>query len=838
MGMYNLFEDSFFKDENVLEQYKVNQSIKKVMIPTFEIIFNDETGFGAYRVEDEDGNEFSIKGTFIAPLTVGQTYLAEGFITTYRNEKQIHVNQIRNVKPVNKKGIIAYLQTLKGLKSKASWIYDEFGDKSIDVLMKDPLLVANRVKGIGKKSVLSWQEQLDKMKDTQQVMSTLLGYGLTPHQAKGLYDKYGEEIVGKIEENPYFLSSEVRGYGFERCDRIARTMGYNPKSPFRIQEGIIHVLNQASQEGHCFLPLDKLMEEVTNLLTIRLTIQEMAQFAVEKRGQKNFEYSIGEHVYSINYQELVGQYELLKKEKYARNRENLRYIVVSFEFDEIAKEVEVVSLERRIIYDDGNIYLTHLYYDELQVAKRVVELAVETPFLKPIKLERELDQYLKQKGFVLEAKQREAVLTFSEMQGGFYALCGSAGCGKTFTLKIILAMLEKQYRANGKSIDIRVYAPTGKASKVASRSTERECMTVHRGLGYHPALGFTFNEDEPLDADVVVVDESSMLDITLTKYLLNAIANGTKVIFMGDVKQLPSVGPGNVLKDLINSGIVKIVTLDVVKRQGALSGIIRNANKIIKDEMIQSCEDTKDAYVLNRYSPESTQKAIIDSMKRILTFEGYSIEDVQVLCPQRTGVIGTYAMNLVIQQTFNPEEEGMKVLNKKFQLGTDTFLLYFKKGDKVIHIKNNYDKEWYEKGHFADYVRNESIVGITNGECGIIEDIVEVKKKGDKFTRIIVRYEDKYVFYDDSFDELDHSWALTIHKSQGSQWKAVIMPIMKQNYLMLDNNLFYTGYTRAELFNCVIGQADAIRHAIKTHKTRNRYTALTDKIKKKLDEAV
>ncbi|WCK57569.1 AAA family ATPase (plasmid) [Aneurinibacillus sp. Ricciae_BoGa-3] len=841
--MDNFFEfDRKMQEEkkrlNVLEGYKNNEKLVKTVIPTFQILFKEETGFGVYACEDENEQELLIKGAFVSELVVGQTYLVEGTIVTYKGEKQINVNKIKNVRPINKKGIIAYLQTLKGLKSKAETIYEVFGDKSIEVLMEDPIQVANRIVGIGKKSVMNWKEQLDKMKDSQHTISTLLGYGLSMQQARKLYEQYKEEIVMRIEENPYFLALEVRGYGFEKCDRIAREIGFNPKSKFRVQEGIMHVLQKASTEGHCFLPLDVLIDKCIDLLTIRLTSQEMNQLVAQYRDKNEFVYSMGELTYNILYNDLRGQLDRYKREKNPKKKEMLRYVVVPFDIEDVGDQLQEISMQRRIIYDDNRVYLRYLYEDEQRVAERVRLLANTSQFTRSIDLETELDTFLKEKKITLEERQREAVLEFAKEDGGFHILNGSAGCGKTFTLKIILQILQLQFKNNGTKLCVKVFAPTGKASKVATKATGIECVTVHRGLGYNPQTGFTFNEDEPLEANVIVVDESSMLDITLTKHLLNAIQRGTKIIFMGDTKQLPSVGAGNVLHDLIHSGVVKVITLNVVKRQGKQSGIIRNANKIINGEIVETCEDTKDAYVVNRQTTEGAQKAILQSIENILKFDGYTFEDVQVLCPQRTGLMGTYMLNYLIQQAFNLDTDGIKVLNRKFQVtidprkGVEMLELFFKKGDKVIHIKNNYDMEWYEKGHFADYIKDDKTIGITNGECGVIEDIIKMKdKNGDEINRIIVRYENKYVFYDDNFDELDHAFALTIHKSQGSQWRAVILPIMKQNYQMLDNNLFYTGYTRAELFNVVIGQVEAIAHAVKTYKSRERYTHLDESIK-------
>lgn len=840
MDLFDLAMQEDKKKENILEKYKVNDKISKIVIPTFEIFYKDDTGFGIYVCEDENENKFQIVGTFISSLVIDQTYLVEGSIKMYKGEKQLRVSKIQQVKPVNKRGIIKYLQTLKGLKSKAELIYEEFGDKSIDMLMNEPLIVASKIKGIGEKSVLSWKAQLDKMKDSQYVITKLLDFGLSMKEASKLHQKYKEEIVAKIEENPYFLASEVKGYGFEKCDRIARSMNFDPKSKFRLQEGLIYVLEEASNEGHCFLPLEELMKKAINKLSIKLTVQEMQKLVNANRPGDIIEYEMGEMKFTIPYDELKKQWMACRREKNQQKKEAYRYVLVPIDEEEVGEQLKEITAQRRVIYDNGKIYLRQFYLDEIKVAQRVKSLSIEKEFRKPLQLEKVLDRHLKTHQIELEEKQREAVLEFAKYRGGFYILNGSAGCGKTFTLKIILSILEMQYEHNGLPFEVKVFAPTGKASKVASKSTGLPCVTVHRGLGYNPKEGFAYHEDEPLECDVLVVDETSMLDINLTKHLLNAVADGTKVIFIGDTKQLPSVGAGNVLQDLIDSGFVKVVTLNVIKRQGKQSGIIRNANKIIKGEMIDSCEDTKDAYVIFRQTPQAIQKTILQSIDRILTFDGYTFEDIQVLCPQRNGLLGTYMLNYLIQQKFNPNDDGIKVLNQKFQItldpskGVETIELYFKKGDKVIHIKNNYDKVWFIKDNIDGYKEDESIVGITNGECGIIEDILEYKdNQGEMVKRIIVRYDDRYVFYDDDFEELDHAYALTIHKSQGSQWKAVIMPIAKQNYLMLDNNLFYTGYTRAEQFHCTIGQREAIAYAIKTYKSRDRYTNLDKRIQRK-----
>lgn len=826
------------KKSNMLDELPINKSFQIRAVPTYQVIYKEDTGYGVYECEpeDKDDGEFKIAGTFLKPLTIGQTYEIHGKIVVYKGEKQINVDVIKNVKPVTEKSVISYLKTLKGLDMRAEMIYEMFGLESLDVLIADPIKIAKEIKGIGKKSVISWQEELNKLRDDQQTMAILLSYGLSLKQAKGLFENYKEGVIYKIEQNPYFLAQEVRGYGFEKCDKIAKQLGYDLRGMYRIQEGIMHVLNRASFEGHCYLPTEELIKETKNLLDYYLPVIEMKQLLNEHHGEMEFNYKLGEFNYKIKYDELKKAYDNYYNETNTYTRENKRYKVININSNEINNEFTNLAQVNKLILEDDKIYLPSLYEAEHKVAERIKALA-QTHNEKFAHVLKDLESICSQRNLVLEEKQKEAVLEFAKGEGGFWVLNGSAGCGKTYVLNIILEILEMQYARERKRCSIKVFAPTGKAAKVASKTTNRECITVHRGLKYNPTQGFEFNENNPLDADVIVIDESSMLDIMLSKYLLSAIMDGTKVIFSGDTKQLPSVGAGNVLFDLIESKMVKVVTLNVVKRQGKESGIIRNANNIIEGKMISSCKDTKDAYIFKKETPIDAQQAIIKSIKEIRAGMFDSLEDIQVLCPQKTSLIGTDIMNYLIQKELNPGNDGLKIFNKRIKITNsetkeeEYVRLYFRKGDKVIHIKNNYSMPWYIKNKTLGYQEIYDTIGIANGECGIIEDIIKEEYFDSYKTKIIVKYDDKYVFYDDTFDELEHAYALTIHKSQGSQWKAVIIPIMRLNYGMLDNNLFYTAYTRAQLFCVVIGQPEAIQHAIKTHKTRKRFTGLQEILK-------
>lgn len=701
------------------------------------------------------------------------------------------------------------------------------------MLINDPMQVAKKVKGIGAKLVLDWQKQLEKMKDSQITITTLLEYGLTVKQAKKLYEKYKDVIVKRIEDNPYILSREVKGFGFLSCDRIARNIGYSSKSSYRLQEGIIHILEKATNSGHCYLPYDEMIDESIELLRIRLTAQEMNEFRV--KHSNDFEYTIGNKSYVINFNKMVSCLNSYNNSS-KRSNDRERYLIIDITKEDIIDELKILKLQNRIVIKDKRVYLEEYYDAEMSVARHVNRI-IDSEIMIPWDTRATLEKYCKDENIELEEKQKEAVIEFASSTGGFHILNGSAGCGKTFTLKVILQLLRNACYKPDEIVNMMLLAPTGKASKVATKATGMECKTIHRGLGYNPEFGFAYNEINPLEADVIIVDESSMLDILLAEKLFQAVKNGAKVILLGDTKQLPSVGAGNVLKDLIECSKIKVVTLDVIKRQGKQSGIIKNANLIIDGKMIVNRDDTKDAYIIKREAPKGVQEAIIQSIKRIQAVNGYSLAEIQVLCPQKGGSIGVEYMNYLLQETFNHNSDENKVLNKKLAIRLDPkkdvitkINLYFKKGDKVIHIKNNYDILWYKKSYFGYEPMGEGFTGITNGECGVIEEIRKGKNEdGETITEVIVKYDDMYIIYDET-NEIDHAYALTIHKSQGSQFKAVITPIMMQNYMMLDNNLFYTAYTRAESFVVTIGQENAIQHAVKTYRSRERYTSLKEAI--------
>jgi len=428
----------------------------------------------------------------------------------------------------------------------------------------------------------------------------------------------------------------------------------------------------------------------------------------------------------------------------------------------------------------------------------------------------------------LEEKQRQAVLKITSCQGGFFVLIGAAGCGKTFTIKVILDILKGLYQEKGLQLDLQMLAPTGKAAHVAEKESGYPCETIHKGLGYN---GESFMIKQ-LHANCIIVDEASMLGVDLTWHLLQAVKPQTKVVFLGDTHQLPSISAGNVLHDIIKSGLTTVIELDTIKRQESDSGIIYNAHNIIAGKMIQSCPKTADAFFVQRNSAKGILDAIAESMHRLINRYHYSFNDVQVICPQKKTLVGTEVVNALLQKELNPNSE-TGPLWKTIEINNEKKIpVYYRKGDKVINLRNNYRKPLYTKNGTTFTVVEEN-AEITNGECGIIDTIEEVqnpKSRWKKYT-VCVQFENGYRKYQKDIKDLDLAYAITVHKSQGSQWPAVLIPVSILNYYMLSNNLLYTAWTRSMKFVAAIGDAKAVNKAITTHREVNRKTGLIEQLR-------
>lgn len=825
--------------DTALEGYQDGEETTMRFVPFNEVRYKYDTGYGVYDCEvitDDDlkmPETFKCTGNFITPLDIGQSYEAIGEVTTFRGKKQLKVKSIKKIKPSNKRGIISFLQSLKGIGSMAELIYEEFGDESLDVIRNTPLKLLSLSPVLYEELVLDWQKQLLEIKDDQGILLVLMGYGLKSFQAKQLYDQYKESVIEKIKSNPYFLAKEVKGYSFITCDKVAKNVGFDPKSPLRITEGIMFTLSEAQNDGHTFLPKDVLCERAADLLSIKMNYLEMKRAYKEAEGSDVYIYKYGMLSYEVKMSTILDTIVDYENARFKKEKEKAKVIVFKIDPDDVAVHLKQLELEGRIVINDDKVYIKEMYIAEESVAYNIAQIMKSERKIKVPNLENVLDKYLEKNNIQLEDRQREAVLTAAGSLGGFMIINGSAGSGKTFCLNIALKLIKHIYIKAFNFFEVMILAPTGKAARVASKATGRECMTVHRALKYNPVTGYFYNSLNKLPVDCVVLDESSMLDIDIVQHLFEAIPHNAKVIFLGDTKQLPSVGAGNVLKDLIASDKVKVITLDVVKRQSENSGIIKNANRIIAGENIVTQEETKDAYVINITNPDEAINKMFETIEKLKPV--YGMNEIQVLCPQKNGTIGVNYLNFLIQERFNPENNEIRFLNREISVSLDgkttqKFDLFFKKGDKVIHTKNNYSILWYSL-YNGKLILNPEGYGVSNGETGRIVKLVEGKDEYDNpIRKIVVKYDDKYIIYEDDFSELDHAYALTIHKSQGSQWKAVILFITSSSYNMLDNNLIYTGYTRARSYIATIGEESAITYAIKTRKSIMRYTGLKERL--------
>lgn len=767
----------------------------------------DDGLFAIYIFEDEDDNEYKIKGN-IKEMNIGSSYSVEGTVRTYNGEKQLSIYTFLECRPCNKNAIIAYLQTLPGLNSKAEVIFDHFGMDSVEVLEHHPEQLAT-IKGIGMKSVEKWSEAIKKTIGKKYAILELLEYGFTQKQCMTLLSNNDTTIIGKIRANPYCLIYSEKGFGFITCDNIAMKMGYNFNHPNRIFSAAQYLLEQAGNEGHVYLPVEDVITKSVDLLSLKLSKDEINKLYNEGttsivKFNREYELDLNELAYCLYNDET--------------------YILEKMPRDEI--ENIIMDDNRFVYYEDGRLYSRKLYMAECSIATKVVTMCKrKQQVFSREEVEAVLDIVCKTDHIELEAMQRLAIITFNMYDSGMFILNGSAGTGKTFVINLVLKvsyLLNKAYHRNYK-ITLLPMAPTGKAARVMSKSINRPAKTIHRGLQYTEA-GFVKNYQNPFDENTICVDETSMLDTELAAHLLEAVRPDTKLIFIGDTKQLPSVGPGKVLRDLIDSEIPLMVTLNVVKRQGKFSGIIRNANRIIAGEEIISEMETDDFYIYEDNNYQSIQANICNQVETYT--KQYGMSDVQVLSPQRPGPLGVNMLNYLIQQRLNPiNEDELYVKKGTFDSANGPIDINFHEGDKVINVKNDYNKIQYDK-NFGQYIETKEL-GITNGECGIVDAIR--KNEETKRLEVVVKFDDCYIIYDE-FSNLDLAYALTIHKSQGSQWPIVIMPVVMAHNFILSNNLIYTAVTRASKKCFIYGQKFAIKHAIETFKEDVRNTTLKEKI--------
>lgn len=701
-------------------------------------------------------------------------YIGEGEYMEIEGEKVFHEVYGEQIKATTYKVIPAtdeyslrkYLGSgaVKGLGAVlAERIVKRFGDDTLRIIEEEPERLAE-IRGITIRKAMDICEQIEEKKDMRDVMIFLQGYGISPTFSTKIFNLYGTRIYDIIRNNPYQLADDVAGIGFKTADEIARRAGVEVNASIRIKSGMCYALSEASSSGHTYLPKAKLVEATVNLLGLR-----------------------------DQYMNVDGTY----------NMELLDNC-----FTELVLEKRLILKE---IEETEAVFLSTFYYTELNIARMLLELNISTPednYIMGVKM----DTIEKITGVSLDDLQRRAVI--ETQNNGVTIITGGPGTGKTTTINAIIRMFE----ADG--MDVSLAAPTGRAAKRMTEATGHEAKTIHRMLEISGGSGeedidakFGRNEQNPLETDVVIVDEMSMVDIFLMNALLKAVMVGTKVVLVGDVNQLASVGPGNVLKDIIDSGCFSVVKLTKVFRQAGESGIVTNAHKINAGERVKLDNSTGDFLYIERENAQMALNATIGLIKtKLPDYVGASERDIQVLTPMRNGILGVNSLNENLQQYINPPSPD----KKEKEIGNTVF----REGDKVMQIKNNYQLQWEQRSEDGRLIDSGS--GIFNGDMGIITTI------NNTTNYMEVRFDDdRYVTYDaKQAEELELAYAVTIHKSQGSEYPAVIMPLVSGVSMLMTRNLLYTGVTRAKKCVCIVGRKEIFDAMIANEDQHKRFSGL------------
>lgn len=736
---------------------------------------------------DDNYEEFSILGNVPFELKAGRSYRINGEIeeeyNKYRDEivRQLRLRGIALLPPTGEVGIIRYLQSLKGLKSRAFSLYDTYGEDTLRIMREEPDRVAKEVRGISLKMAEKFQEQLLEQEESSEALTFLLNIGLSLNEADALIRNKGEDVKRMVEKNPYLLTrkGDWPGMSFQRVDKIAMEWGIDPNMPERKSAAVFHVFDQESAFGHCYSDFDSIVSGTIKVLS----------------------------------------------NKY-----------IGFEREDIEGVVEGLLLRDILYLEEDRLYMKSFYEKEKELAGLILDLATEKPWDRNVNPELTMDAFLNKRQITLEAKQREAVIKSLKNKGDFIILNGAAGTGKTFTADIILRLLIETYEADHpkQKAHVSVVAPTGKAAKVLRQALKYQylTMTIHRALKAE-GNGFFHNENNKLPSNIYVVDETSMLDTHLAHALFSAIPKGSKVILLGDTRQLPAIGAGNVLADTVRSGICPVVTLEVPKRQAKGSSIYENATRILDQEIIQP--DKTDTFWFKTNSGSQATNRAVNVVRKIVAYEP---EDIQILSPMRAGSSGTHLLNYLFQKEWNNKHSDSSQLNHSFKVGNTMYKLYFRVNDKVMQTVNNATLEWVQKenGH---YVADEDLEGtiVTNGEQGWIIDIFEDEVRTpsgrkQKINTIAVQFDEGIVLYrGNEKQDLDHAYAISVHKSQGSQWPVVVQLLdYNSHQRMLSNELLYTGYSRASERHILFADEASVNVATAQRIATKRRTSLVDRI--------
>ena len=701
--------------------------------------------------------EITCVGIFSA-IAEGENIEASGDYTDHPTYgKQFKVESFEEKAPEDEEAIERYLGSgaIRGIGlALAARIVRRFKADTFRIIEEEPERLAE-VKGISERKAMEIADQVNEKRDLRQAMIFLQQYGITMNLAVKVYQQYGQEVYGIIRENPYRLADDIEGVGFRTADEIAVRVGIRMDSDFRIRSGILYVLLQASTEGHTYLPEEELTRRTGQLL------------------------EVGE--------------------------------------EQIEKQYMDLAIERKIIMKQGEnqtqIYAASFYYMEANTATMLKQLNVsyEVPDLE---IEERVRRIEKQTGMELDEHQMTAVK--EAVRNGLLIITGGPGTGKTTTINTIIKYFEME------GLDIFLAAPTGRAAKRMSETTGFEARTIHRMLelngGVDGAAGFERNEQNPLETDVVIIDEMSMVDISLMHALLKAVAVGTRLILVGDVNQLPSVGPGSVLRDIIRSHECNVVMLTKIFRQASTSDIIVNAHKINQGEEVTLDNKSMDFFFLKRYDADVIISVVLQLIKQKLPkFVDATPYDIQVLTPMRKGLLGVERLNGILQRYLNPPSP-----QKREKEHGD---ILFREGDKIMQTRNNYQLEWEIRTKYGLSV--DKGTGVFNGDMGIVREINDFAE-----TMTVEFDEGRMVEYPYKLlDELELAYAITIHKSQGSEYPAVVIPLLSGPSMLMNRNLLYTAVTRARKCVTLVGNEVPFAQMVQNTSQQKRYSGLCDRLK-------
>ena len=701
--------------------------------------------------------EITCVGIFSA-IAEGENIEASGDYTDHPTYgKQFKVESFEEKAPEDEEAIERYLGSgaIRGIGlALAARIVRRFKVDTFRIIEEEPERLAE-VKGISERKAMEIADQVNEKRDLRQAMIFLQQYGITMNLAVKVYQQYGQEVYGIIRENPYRLADDIEGVGFRTADEIAVRVGIRMDSDFRIRSGILYVLLQASTEGHTYLPEEELTRRTGQLL------------------------EVGE--------------------------------------EQIEKQYMDLAIERKIIMKQGEnqtqIYAASFYYMEANTATMLKQLNVSYD-VPDLEIEERVRRIEKQTGMELDEHQMTAVK--EAVRNGLLIITGGPGTGKTTTINTIIKYFEME------GLDIFLAAPTGRAAKRMSETTGFEARTIHRMLelngGVDGAAGFERNEQNPLETDVVIIDEMSMVDISLMHALLKAVAVGTRLILVGDVNQLPSVGPGSVLRDIIRSHECNVVMLTKIFRQASTSDIIVNAHKINQGEKVTLDNKSMDFFFLKRYDADVIISVVLQLIKQKLPkFVDATPYDIQVLTPMRKGLLGVERLNGILQRYLNPPSP-----QKREKEHGD---ILFREGDKIMQTRNNYQLEWEIRTKYGLSV--DKGTGVFNGDMGIVREINDFAE-----TMTVEFDEGRMVEYPYKLlDELELAYAITIHKSQGSEYPAVVIPLLSGPSMLMNRNLLYTAVTRARKCVTLVGNEVTFAQMVQNTSQQKRYSGLCDRLK-------